>query len=807
MFWQDVRQAARSLGRAPGFTFWVVLLLTLTLGANAILFAVVEAVVLRPLPFDHPERLVWVWSRRIDRERAFFSIPDYRDFCEQGRTLENFAVFTAWGFNLAGPGGPERLLGVRTTANTFEVLGVRPQLGRVLQSSDGQPGSARAVVLTYGLWQRRFGGSSDVVGSTVTLTGQTFTVVGVLPRNFLFPGAVDIDIVVPLVLETDQFGNDRGTDFLRGFARLKPGVTLQQANDNFATSNARLKELYPVIDAKKTPPRVFPLQQEILGDFRPALLTLLAAVGLVLLLAATNLASLLLVRAMGREKEFAMRMALGASPRQLVRMQLTEAFLLAGMGGLGALALARLGLQGLLRLSPGTLPRAGEISFGAGPVVFTLAVALLTGALMGCGAALRASRALFRGGLGAEGRSATAHRSRRWGLESLVLVEVAIATLLLAATGLFLKSYAQLQSVSPGFTAENLVVVRGSLPAARYKDPAALQAVTRALLEKFTAIPGVESVASVSTLPMSALNNRMDFQIAGRPPATAEDVLTAQNRQASPGYFKTMQIPVLEGREFADADAADTQRVVIVDAALAREYFPGRSAVGEHLIIEKQDNLVVGVVGEVKHFGLDDPPFTTFYQPIAQIGAVQASFLVTRLNFVLRTQVAPVGLAQPAREALRQVDPEVPIANLRPMQQYLETWVAPRRFNLQLLGAFAALAMVLTGLGTYAVLATAARQRTQEIGIRLALGATRPNILQMVLRRALAICGLGVLLGMGAALLLAQPIRSQLYNVAPFDPAVLLSVAALVLFAGLAASFRPAWRASRVDPLASMRGM
>lgn len=807
LFAADAQSAIRSLRRTPWFAFWVVLLLSLTLGANAVLFSVVQTVVLRPLPFDEPERLAWIWSTRTDRDHAFFSLPDFRDFRDQNRTLEHFAVFTGWGGNRTGAGGAERLRGVQTTANTFELLGVRAQVGRVLQAGDGRPDSPAVMVITHGLWQRSFGGGTGVVGQTVTLSGQTFTIVGVLPRNFLFPGAgPEFEFAVPLIPEIDPRNTNRVTSFLRGFARLKPAVSLQQAFEDLAAINARLKELYPEVNAKKTPPRFFPLHAEILGDFRAALLALLGAVLLVLLLAAVNLANLLLVRAMAREKEFAVRMALGASARQLARMLLAESLLLAATSGVVALVLTRIGLGGLLRLFPATLPRAGEIEFGATAAAFTLAAALLAGVLMALGPARRAGRAMLRGALAAESRAASADRSRRWGLEALVFVEVAIATLLLAGTGLFLKSYSQLQAVSPGFEPQNVLMVRPSLSPEPYADPAALQRFTETFQRELAAIPGVESAAMASALPMMGTNTRLDFAVAGRPPAKLEDVLTAQNKQVSPDYFRTMRIPLIEGREFAAADHATAQRVVIVDETLARQHFPGRSALGQHLIIEKQDNLIVGVVGEVKHFGLDDLPLTTFYQPLAQIGKVQASFAVTRPGFVLRTSVEPLSLVPQVRAALQRIDPLLPVTLLRTMDQYLEMWIAPRRFNLQLLAAFATFAVVLTGLGTYAVLAAAARQRTHEIGIRVALGASRGSIVQLILRRSLLICGAGILLGAVAARFSAQSIRTLLYRVEPFDISIFGGVALLVLAVGIAASLAPAWRASRVDPASSLRG-
>ncbi len=804
---EDVRNAARSLSRAPAFAFWVILLLAMTLGANALLFTIVDRVVLRPLPFAEPERLVWVWSTRTDRDHAFFSLPDYVDFREQNRTVENFSVFTLWGGNTTGPGGPERWPGIRSTANTFELLGVLPERGRLMQSKDGQASSPNVMVITHGLWQRRFGGREDAIGQAVTLSGTTFSVIGVLPRNFLFPGTgTDVEFVVPLIPETDPLGKDRNTSFLRGFARLKPGVTLQQAYEDFAAINQRLKETYPDLNAKKTAPRFFPLQEELLGTFRPALLSLLTAVGLVLLLAVMNLANLLQVRCLAREKEFAVRMALGASPRQLGRMLLTESLLVAFAAGAVAIAIAWLGLASLLKLAPPDLPRIREIEFGWVPAAFTFGMALLAGFGMSATPAMRAEKSLDRGALTAEARGGSAGRTQRGGLETLVLAEVAITTLLMIATGMFLKSYAQLQKVSPGFTAERVLMVRPALPASPYGEPGALRRFVETLQRELESIPGVESAGYVSAVPLSQSNNRMNFEIAGQPPASKEDVLTAQNRQASPGYFRAMQIPVLEGRDFLESDSADAQRVVIIDAALARQHFPGKSPLGEHLIIEKEANLIVGVVGEVKLFGLDDPPFTTLYQPLAQIGKVQASFAATRPNFVMRTRVEPLTLVAEVRKSLARVDGDLPVSSIRTMEQSIEVWMAPRRFNLQLLGAFALFAVVLTGLGTYVVLATAAQQRTREIGIRLALGATRSGIIRLILRRSVAISVTGVLLGMLAAGFSVEAVRTLLYQVQRFDSAIFLGVGGMILLVGMAASFLPAWRASRVDPIISLRG-
>ncbi len=810
---QDIRYAIRVLARAPGLTAAAMAALALGIGANTAIFSLVNAVLLRQLPFRDSGRLVWLWSTRVDRDKAFFSIPDLIDYRKQNRTLEDIAGFANWGANLSGPGGasvePERVQGVRITSNAFQMLGVQAALGRTLLPEDGQPSSERVAVLSYGLWQRRFGGDAGLAGKKLLLNGDSYTIVGVLPSDFIFPGfssgTPEAEVAVPLVLETDARRAERGANFIRVFARLKPGVTPQQARADCATITRRNRDLYPLTNAKHTDPRVIPLAEEITGGYRTALWMLLGAVGVVLLVTCSTLANLLLARASARQREMAIRKALGASRGRLARQLLTESTVLACAGGALGLLLAWWGASALVALSPADLPRAAEVARfrpDLRVLCFTLVVSLLAGIAFGLAPALQASSEELAAAI----KSAAAPRRRASASRWLVVSEVSCSLVLLICAGLFLKSVVRLQQVSPGIDPRKLLLVRISLPPARYTTRESIQRFYEKLPPRLEALPGVESFGAVSVLPLSGMNTRADFTIVGRPPRTAQEIPAAQTRWVSPGYFHSMRVPLLKGREFTDADGPDSGPVAAISRSIAQRFWPDSNPLGEHLKIDDAGEVaVVAVVGDVKHFSLDEDPLFTIYLPLFQVPANTVSFVANGLNLVVRTRSNPLGAANVVRRELRTVDAEVAASSSRTMDQMLSGAVAPRRFNLELLAVFAAAALVLAASGLYAVISYSVERRTREIGIRMALGASRAQVLWLVVGGGLRLVLTGIALGLGGAMAVTRAMASLLYGVSATDPWTFLAVPVVLLAVAMTACYLPARRATRVDPVTALR--
>jgi putative ABC transport system permease protein len=808
---QDVRTSIRMLRKKPGFTILAALALALGIGANTAIFSVVNAVLLSPLPFEEPERLVWIWSTRTDRDKAFFSIPDFIDSRERNQTLEQMVAFANWGANLTGAGEPERIQGVRITPNAFQALGAQAIAGRALLPEDGRSGE-RVAVLSHGLWQRRFGASKDVIGSKLSLSDDSYTVVGVLPADFIFPGTeAESEIAIPLSLETDPRRSERGSNFLRVFGRLKPGVTLEQARADLAGINDLLRQQYPEANAKKTAPRVLSLHDEVVGSYRAALLVLLGAVGFVLLIACSNLANLLLVRASARHKEIAVRVALGATRTQVIRLLLTESLALAILGGLLGIFLASWGIDLLVALSPAELPRATGIGMD-GPVLgFTLTISLLSGLIFGLVPALQASNVDLIEELKGTTRSSTAPAAHNRTRSLLVVAEVAISLVLLTGAGLLVKSFRNLQSVSPGFEAENLLSVRLSLPQTKYSKPEAVENFYQKIVPRIESLSGVETVGAANVLPLSAMNVRADFTIVGRPPLSQTEVPAAQNRWVSPSYFQTLRIAVLKGRQFTEMDTPRGQGVVMIDKSLADRYWPGADPLGAHIKIDDaapappREVEIIGVVENVKHFGLDEEPTATVYAPLSQIPQGQVSFFINRMSLVVRTSFDPLALADAVRHEVRAIDGEVPTSYVRSMEQFVSAAVAPRRFSLLMLAIFSAMALLLATSGVYAVISYAFSQRTHEIGVRLALGAQTMDVLRLVIGHGLKLVLTGVALGLVGAFALTRVLSGLLYGVTATDPVTFVLVSLLLTILALAACAVPAWRATKVDPGVALR--
>jgi len=808
-FGRDMRWAFRGFVKQPGFTCAAILTLSLGIGANAAVFTMVNSLLLRPLPFKHAERLVWIWSTRTDRDKAFYSIQNFIDTKDQAITLDDMAAFANWGVNLTGSGDAERVAGVRISANAFEMLGIETAVGRTLQPSDGRPEASRVVVISDALWRRRFGADERLVGQSILLNGAAYTVVGVLPPEFALPNA-EVQIASPLVFETDPQRSDRGSNFLRTFALLKPGATPTEAQAELAIITERLKQQYPNENGKHTAPRVLTLRDEVVGSYHALLWTLLGAVAVVLLIACTNLANMMLVRATARQRDFAIRAALGGTRTQLTRESITANLLLAMTGGALALVFATWGVRLLIAVGPADLPRIREVALDWRVTIFAICASFIVGIVLGLIPILQASRVDVNRGLKAGGRSpgeaSIGIRLRRM----LVVAEITLSLLLLVFAGLLIRSFINLQSVSAGIDTRNVFTVRLSLPATRYARPELMSAFVDRLIERVRELPQIESAGVGSVLPLSGMNTRADFSITGRPPVTIEEQPAAQNRWVTPDYFKAMGIPLLGGRDFNSLDTQRSQAVVVIDEAFAKRHFQNESPIGLHLRVGDAGPIsreveIVGVVGNVKHFNLDEAPIPTYYSPVAQVPQPALGFLINGMSLVVRSETEPLRLADRVRREIQSLDQDVPASTVQTMDELLAASVAPRRFNLRLMGIFAIAALVLAAMGLYSVISYAVVQRKHEIGIRMALGASARDVFREVLREGLLLTACGEAAGLAAAFLTTHALSGLLFGVTPTDPLTFAFISVVLASTAFVACYFPARRATSVDPTVALR--
>jgi putative ABC transport system permease protein len=801
----DVRFAIRTLGRNAGFTAVVLLTLALGIGANAAIFSVLNAVVIRSLPYPNGGRLVVVWGNlhRPGVEEIPASAGEYVDYRDGGRVFDEIAAYDATGFNLTGAGGPERVDGAVVSASFFSALGVVPEIGRTFRREDERSGRNGVAVIGHALWTRRFGGDRTVVGRTVSIDGRAVEIVGVLRRGFRFPDEAT-ELWMPILLDAAALGADnRGSHGLTVVARLRRGVTIEQARDDLNRVAAAFAPRFPSNYRAGFSTVVRSLQGEIVGDMGRALFVLSGAVGLVLLIACANVANLLLARAASRRKEIALRTALGASRGRLVRQLLTESVIVALAGGALGLVLASWGVDALVSAAPDSIPRLREVGIDGQVAAFTALVSVATGILFGLAPAVQASRLPLNDALKEGGRSAAAHGT---GGRLLVVVEIALSIVLLVTAGLLLRSFARLQDVHPGFAADHLLTLRVSLPSSRYSTFEKGTAFFDDLFARLRAGAGIRGVAAIDSLPFSGVGGSRSFQIEGRAPSRPEDSTDEQLRIVTDGYFHEMGIPIVKGREFAPDDSIRVRRVAVVNDAFARKHFPDGGALGGRVAFERDRPLwyeIVGIAGNVKHRRLDAGDRPELYVPYRQ--PLFASWTVRPMYVVVRTDIDPIDAAPSVRREVARVDPEQPVADVRTMAERIDRSLTGRRFNTTLLALFAALALTLAAIGIYGLVAYSVTERTHEIGVRLALGATRADVRAMVLRQGLGMAGLGAVIGVIAALGVVRLLAGWLFGVSPADPATFTAIPLLLLVVALAACYVPARRATRVDPMLALR--
>lgn len=806
---RELRHAARGLVRQPGFALVALLSLALGIGANTTVFSLLYGVLLRDMPFAEPSRLYAIWSRHTSSDRYPFQLPEFCDYRDQTRTLESLSAAANWNANLTGEGEAERLIGLRVSADFFETLGVRAAVGRLLRKDDDTPGREKVVVLSHGVWQRRFGGEAAVVGRSLALNGEPFTVVGVLPAGFLYP-VNGVELAVPLAPEKDPLRHNRdSTSFLRLIGRARPGVSRAQVDEDLAAIASRLRQEFPQSYARKPGVRVLSLRDELTRHVGETLWMLVGAVALLLLIACANLANLMLVRAAARRKEMAIRRALGAGRGRLVRQMLAESALLAAGGAaLGAL-LARWAVPALVALSPAPMPRAREVGVDLPVLAFTLLVSALAALGFGLVPALRAARIDPGAELNAEGRGGQSpHAARLSGW--IVSAQVAVMVVLLAGAGLLLASFRKVLELDPGFD-PGVLTLRLSLPRKDYATVDKVSAFYRSLEARVLALPDVAAVSSANQIPLNGALASADYKVADAPPPPDDRLPTAHYRMVTPAHFRTMGIRLLAGREFRDDEGPDHPAVAIVSETLARQSLPGVSPLGRHLLVkdtpaEFRDFEIVGVAADVRHISLEAPLEAHLYVPYHQANRSLLGFLTNNQYLAVRPRSgSPAALEKSVRRELQAVDPNVAAANVVASGHYLENAGAVRRFALLLTSLFAGLALLMASIGIYGVASYSVSQRIRETGVRLALGARPLQVVGRVLREGASRTAAGVLAGLLAAAAAGRSAKSLLYGVEATDATTFAAVVALLFAVTLLACLAPALRASRTDPLRVLR--
>jgi predicted permease len=802
---QDLRFGARMLRKRPGFTAVAVMTLALGIGANTAIFSLVNVVLLKPLPYPEPERLVMLWedATRIGFPRNTPAPANYVDWKTQTRSFEGMAAAMWSSFNLTGFGEPQKVDGNAVTADLFPVLGVHPALGRGFTAEEEKPGSDKVVILSHGLWRETFGGDPSLVGRDIILSGEKYTVVGVMPQEFHYLQPY-VRLWVPLAQSNEDWAN-RGGHYLTVVGRLKRGVSVEQADADLKAVTARISRDNPA-EAADLSAYVLPLREQVSGQVRRPLLILVVAVAFVLLIACANVAGLLLARSAARRREIAVRVALGASRLRVVRQLLTESALLSAAGGAAGLLFALWSFAFLRQLVPPSLASSAPLTVDARALVFTLAVSLLTATLFGLAPALQASKAgpadalKQGGGRGAVGGGGRTLRG------AFVVAEVALALVLLVGAALLIQSLQKLRGQYALKAPEQVLTLRTVLPQNRYREHSQREAFYDEVLRRVRALPGVVSAGYTTSVPLAWKGGTSGFVVEGRAPEPGLGY-DAIHRQVTVGYLESLGLPLKAGRYFAESDGPQSQPVAVINEAMARTYFPVGDALGKRFKVGDPDSerpwlTVVGVVGDIRQMGIEAPAKPEFYLPYGQV-TYQQWFAPAQL--AVRTSVEPASLVAAVRREVLAVDPEQPVANVQTMEEILGEESSQRRVGMTLLASFAGLALLLSSLGIYGVLSFFVAQHTQEIGVRLALGARPRSILALVLGKGMRLALLGLGLGLGGALLLTRLIESQLFGVSASDPLTYAGLALLLAVVALLACYLPARKATKVDPMVALR--
>ncbi len=801
--WQDLRYGARMLLNRPGFTAVAVVTLALGIGANSAIFSVINALLLRQLPYSDADKLVQVWETDVKRgdNTMTASYPNFVDWRDQNHVFEQIAAYSDGGYILTGTANPERIQGAIVSPSFFPMLGIKPMMGRVFLPEEDHPNKVFSAVISERLWRRRFNSDPAIIGKTVSIDDESYTVIGVVAGVTELSGMPnDTELWLPI-----SFGiafNTRRGHYLNVMARLKPGVTREQAQANMDYIAGALAAQYPEAN-KDHGLRLVPLQEQIVGDFKLALLVLLGAVALVLLIASANVANMLLARAASRQKEIAIRIALGAGRFRLIRQLLTESLLLSLFGGAVGLLLALYGVYLLVTFGPADLPRAREIAVDGSVLGFTLAVSLLTGVIFGLAPALHASRPDLNDTLKESGRSATGSAGHRRVRSLLVVSEIALSLVLLVGAGLLMRSFLKLQAVNPGFNPQNLLTGRISLSESKGETEASVIARYDQLLDQFKSLPGVRSAAIRTYIPIAAKEGYADrsFFIEGRLTGLA-DTRTAFDNCVSPDFFHTMEIPLLMGRPFDKQDVKNARKVIIINETLARRDFSDEDPIGKRMTSkvnprEEDWATVVGIVKDTKPRALDGEPVAEMYRPFAQQP-------VSSMAFMLRTTGKPEGITAAVRQTVQSLGKDQLVYDIRMFESVMSEAVAKPRFRTFLLGVFAVVALILALVGIYGVMSYSVTQRTHEIGIRMALGAQGSDVLKLVIGYGMALAFVGVGIGLVASFALTRVMSQFLFDIEPTDPMTFTVIALLLIGVALLACWIPARRATKIDPLLAL---
>jgi len=813
---QSLRLAFRSLVKTPGFTAVALITIALAIAANTAVFSLVNALLIRPLPYKTPRNLVLLFEKFSGQglDQIPVSAPEYLDWEKQTRSYERIAAFNFADFNLTGGEMPERIQGAVVTPSLFSLLGVSPINGRIFNDSEFGEGNDGVIIISERLWRRRFNSNPQLVGTQVSINGRSFTVVGIMPANFEFPlplfgvqggtFAERADIWKPIAFTKSEL-ESRGSRSYGIIGRLKPGATLAQAQAEANTIVANWHPLFPdnYEPSTKFGATIYPLHDLVIGGMRPALMILLGAVAMVLLIACANLTTMLLARAGAREREFAIRLALGAGRMQLVRQMLSESIVLAIVGGSAGVVLAIWGLDLLKSIGAQTVPRLAEVNLDLRVLLVTLGTAVVTGIVIGLIPALASGKPELTEALREGGRGSTSGvRSNRL-RNALVIAEVALALVLLVGAGLLLKSFVRLQNVHPGFESKNVLTMEVSLPLLKYPRGKPVADFYAEITRRVKALPGVEAAAFTSILPLSGTNSDSSFAIEGRDPAVDKVYPDEELRDITPEYFSVIKVPLLQGRFFNEGDQFDGPGVIIVNDSFAKKWFPNQEAVGKRITFDdtrKPDVkwlTIVGLVGDMRHRGLDLDPKPEYY-----LAHNQRPY--RGMILAVRSAQDPRSLTSAIRREISRLDPDLPAANVRTLEQVAADSIAPRRLSVVMIGVFAAVALVLASVGIYGVMSFLVVQRTHEIGVRMALGAQRADVLRLVIGRAAKLVLFGTGFGFLLGVLSSSALRSLLYNVGAFDPMTFLTVTLALCGVSFLASYIPALRATRADPMIAL---